>query len=158
MLEEVAPQLVGNRCHRRDSLTELLFEGDLCHLIDSVLNISQHKTTTEWWLDIPGRHNCGATSSNPSIGERCIQVRSDVPGPMRRGSVLLEFLTIWNSYLQDSECYDSLNQYYCFQIARISTIVKVVYDPFSVPTICNHFEPCITNATCIKSRRLWNPL
>ena len=55
------------RCHRRHSLTDLLFQ--VVHvmdrsLIDSVLDVC------DVWR--PARPSCGATSSNPSIRESCI--------------------------------------------------------------------------------------
>ena len=63
------------RCHRRHSLTDLLFQ--VVHvmdrsLIDSVLDVTPQKKVQRCDVWRPGRPSCGATSSNPSIRESCI--------------------------------------------------------------------------------------
>ena len=87
------------------------FIGMYCLLINKLKLKLKHIPTQkkvqmcDFWR--PGRSSCGVTSSNPSIEESCIQVRSDVPGLVMRG--LLEFLTILNlSYLRDCECSEHL--------------------------------------------------
>ena len=69
------------RCHRRHSLTDLLFQ--VVHvmdrsLIDSVLDVTPQKKVQRCDVWRPGRPSCGTSTSDPGISKRCVKVRSDI--------------------------------------------------------------------------------